>query len=144
MFFRLFFRLSAHFRPHSSAIFHLNTPHNFFVARYQHKINDDLSKKKSPHFREKYLVKPGQRRAGQLMPDRTLILIILILFPLPSKVLCAKMYVFLLAGQFKNSKHFLCASGVFLIVNRPKNPNFSTRNSKLYQHRNLPKSSHQS
>ena len=54
MFFRLFFRLSAHFRPHSSAIFHPNTPH--IVARYQHMINDDLSKKKSPHFREKYLV----------------------------------------------------------------------------------------
>ena len=31
MFFRLFFRLSAHFRPHSSAIFHPNTPHNFLL-----------------------------------------------------------------------------------------------------------------
>ena len=29
--FRLFFRLSAHFRPHSSAIFHPNTPHNFLL-----------------------------------------------------------------------------------------------------------------
>ena len=44
MFFRLFFRLSAHFRPHSGAIFHRNTPHNFF-AHYQHTINDDVSKK---------------------------------------------------------------------------------------------------
>ena len=42
--FRLFFRLSAHFGPHSGAEFHPNTPHNFFVARYQHMINDDLSK----------------------------------------------------------------------------------------------------
>ena len=29
--FRLFFRLSAHFRPLSSAIFHPNTPHNFLL-----------------------------------------------------------------------------------------------------------------
>ena len=56
MFFRLIFRLRAHFRPHSSAIFHPNTPHNFLLPVCQHMINDDLSKKKSPHFREKYLV----------------------------------------------------------------------------------------
>ena len=55
MFIRLFFRLSVHFRPHSSAIFHPNTPHNFLLPVISIMINDDLSKK-SPHFREKYLV----------------------------------------------------------------------------------------
>ena len=44
-FFWLFFRLSAHFWPHSSAIFYPNTPHNFFFAQYHHMWNDDLSKK---------------------------------------------------------------------------------------------------
>ena len=53
-----------------------------------------------------------------------------------------KSYIFLLAGWLKNRKHFLCASWVFLKVNWPKNPNFNTR--KLYEHQNLPKSSHQS
>ena len=34
-FFRLFLRLSAHFRPHSSVIFH-QIPNVIFAARYQH------------------------------------------------------------------------------------------------------------
>ena len=43
--FRLFFRLSAHFRPHSCAIFHPNTPHNVLLPVISIMINDDLSKK---------------------------------------------------------------------------------------------------
>ena len=43
IFIRRFFRLSANFRPHSSAIVHPNTHKNFF-AHYQHMINDGLSK----------------------------------------------------------------------------------------------------
>ena len=51
-FFGYFFRLSAHVRPHSSAIYHPNTPHNFLLPV----ISLWFEQKKSPHFREKYLV----------------------------------------------------------------------------------------
>ena len=57
MFFRLFFRLSAHFSTPLKSNISSKYPTYFFVARYQHMINDDLSKKKkSPHFWEKCLV----------------------------------------------------------------------------------------
>ena len=55
MFFRRFFRLSANFRPYSSAIFHPNTPHNFLLPV----INIYkwwFEQKKSPHLREKCFV----------------------------------------------------------------------------------------
>ena len=55
MFFRLFFRLSAHFRPHSSAIFHPNT-HIIFCCPLSAYDKWWFEQKKSPHFREKYLV----------------------------------------------------------------------------------------
>ena len=46
--FRLSFRLSTHFRPHSGAVVYPNTvfyTHIIFFARYQHIINDYVSKK---------------------------------------------------------------------------------------------------
>ena len=55
MFFRLFFRLRAHFSPHSSAIFHPNT-HIIFCCPLSAYDKWWFEQKKSPHFREKYLV----------------------------------------------------------------------------------------
>ena len=55
LFFRRFFRLSANFRPHSCAIFHPNTHIIFFCPLSAY---DEwwFEQKKSPHFRENYLV----------------------------------------------------------------------------------------
>ena len=55
MYFRRFFRLSAYFRPHSSAIFHPNT-HIMFYCPLSAYDKWWFEQKKSPHFREKYLV----------------------------------------------------------------------------------------
>ena len=56
MFFRLFFRLSAHFWPHSTATFHPNT-HMFFCSLLAYdKWWYEQKKKRKPHLREKYLV----------------------------------------------------------------------------------------
>ena len=56
MFFRLFFSFECPFSTPLQCNISSKYPTYFFVARYQHMINDDLSKKKSPHFREKYIV----------------------------------------------------------------------------------------
>ena len=65
--FRLFFRLSAHFRPHSCAIFFIQIPHIIFCCPLSAYDKGWLEqKKKSPHFREKYLVLSYLNRAPRL------------------------------------------------------------------------------
>ena len=94
MFFRLFFRLSAHFRPHSSAIFHPNTPHNFLLPLSAYDKWWFEQKKKSPHFQEKCLVlsysRVRFRRTQGLEPQPAGVLIfqnlaILFLFRTPNE-----------------------------------------------------------
>ena len=50
------FLFECRFQPHFSAIIHPNTHMFFFLARYQHMINDDLSKKNHHIFEKSILV----------------------------------------------------------------------------------------
>ena len=91
VFFWRFFRLSANFRPYSSAIFHPNTPHNFFCMLSAH---DKwwFEQKKSPHFREKYLVLSYlKEKIKHWFPCRTLLRLpfLLLRWPLPLPRQCA-------------------------------------------------------